>query len=92
VALTSITPVAASVRFDSARALPQRVRFGDRDLRVVRVSGVRDERAAYPAGSAPRLTVVVEVHTGESLELVFDARSRRWFIDALDPLPLEHAA
>jgi hypothetical protein len=34
----------------------------------------------------------VEVETGEALELVFDTRSRRWFIDALDPLPLDTAA
>ena len=51
-ALVSITPVAASVAWD-ARALPARVRFADRDLRVVRVGAVRDERAAYPAGSSP---------------------------------------
>jgi hypothetical protein len=92
VALTSITPVAASVRFDSTQSLPRWVRYADRDLRVVRVDAVRDERAAYPAGRSPRLTVVVEVDTGESLELVFDARSRRWFVDALDPVPFEPAA
>jgi hypothetical protein len=91
-ALVSITPVSASVGFDSRRDLPQRVRFADRDLRIRRVSAVRDERAAYPAGSSPRLMVVVEAETGESLELVFDARSRRWYIDALDPLPLDNAA
>ena len=91
-ALTSITPVPASVHFDAGQRVPQRIRFADRDLRVVRVDAVRDERAAYPAGSAPRLTVVVAVESGESLELVFDARSRRWFIDALDPVPLQTAA
>lgn len=83
-ALVSITPVAASVAWDPRHALPARVRFADRDLRVVRVGTVRDERAAYPAGSSPRLTVVVDVDSGESLELVFDARQRRWFVDALD--------
>jgi hypothetical protein len=83
-ALVSITPVAASVAWDARHALPARVRFADRDLRVVRVGAVRDERAAFPAGSSPRLTVVVDVDSGESLELVFDARQRRWFVDALD--------
>lgn len=83
-ALVSITPVAASVAWDARHALPARVRFADRDLRVIRVSAVRDERAAFPAGSSPRLTVVVDVDSGESLELVFDARRRRWFVDALD--------
>lgn len=83
-ALVSITPVAASVAWDARHVLPARVRFADRDLRVVRVGAVRDERAAYPAGSSPRLTLVVDVDSGESLELVFDARQRRWFVDALD--------
>jgi hypothetical protein len=83
-ALVSISPVAATVAWDSRRSLPKRIQFADRDLRVVRVGAVRDERAAYPAGSSPRLTVVVEVESGESLELVFDARRRRWFVDALD--------
>lgn len=83
-ALVSITPVAASVAWDARRAVPARVRFADRDLQVTRVGAVRDERAAYPAGSSPRLTVVVEVDSGEALELVFDARRRRWFVDALD--------
>ncbi|HEY7738813.1 MAG TPA: hypothetical protein VIC63_07305 [Candidatus Limnocylindria bacterium] len=91
-ALTSITPVAASVAFDSRQALPARIRFADRDVRVVRVGAVRDERAAYPAGSTPRLTVVVEVDSGESLELVYDTRARRWFVDALEPPPLDIAA
>jgi hypothetical protein len=91
-ALTSISPVAATVGFDADQGLPARVRFADRDLRVVRVGAVRDERAAYPAGGSPRLTVVVEVDSGESLELLYDARARRWFVDALDPAPLDVAA
>lgn len=91
-ALVSISPVAASVGFDPGGRRPERIRFADRDLRVVRVGAVRDERAAYPVGSSPRLTLLVEVETGEALELVFDARQRRWFVDALDPLPLETAA
>jgi hypothetical protein len=91
-ALVSIAPVAASVGFDPDGRRPERIRFADRDLRVVRVGAVRDERAAFPAGRSPRLTLVVEVETGEALELVFDARSRRWYVDALDPLPLDTAA
>jgi hypothetical protein len=34
----------------------------------------------------------VEVDSGEELELVFDARSRRWFVDARERLPLDTAA
>jgi hypothetical protein len=80
----ALVSVAASVAWDARHAVPARVRFADRDVLVTRVGAVRDERAAYPAGSSPRLTVVVEVDSGESLELVFDARRRRWFVDALD--------
>ena len=83
-ALVSITPVAASVAWDAHKTRPTRVRFGDRELRVSRLTAVRDLRAAYPIGSSPRLMLVVEVESGESLELVFDARQRRWFVDALD--------
>jgi hypothetical protein len=83
-ALVSITPVAASVAWDAHQTRPTRVRFGDRDLRLSRLTAVRDERSAYPVGSSPRLTLVVEAESGESLELVFDARRRRWFVDALD--------
>jgi hypothetical protein len=92
VALVSITPIAVSVGFDPGGRRPERIRFADRDLRIVRVGAVRDERAAYPAGRAPRMTVVVEVDSGEELELVFDARSRRWFVDARERLPLDTAA
>ena len=84
-ALVSITPAAASVAWDARGAQPTRVRFGDRDLRIARLAAVRDERAAYPAGSSPRLMLVVDGVSGESLKLVFDTRRRRWFVDALDP-------
>ena len=84
-ALVSITPIAATVAWDARQLRPTRVRFGDRELKVSRLATIRDERAAYPAGSSPRLMLVVEVESGESLELVFDARRRRWFVDALDP-------
>ena len=83
-AMISIAPVAASVAWDAARARPTRVRFSDRELRVTRLAAVRDERAAFPAGTGPRLRLVVETDAGEALELIFDARRRRWFVDALD--------
>jgi hypothetical protein len=83
-ALVSITPQPASVAWDARGAWPTRIRFGDRQVRVRRLTAVRDERAAYPAGAAPRLTLVVETEGGDAVELVFDARRRRWFVDALD--------
>lgn len=83
-ALVSIAPIEARVAWDRQRGEPSRVRFGDREVRVSRLTAVRDERAAYPVGTAPRLMLVVETEDGEALELVFDARHHRWFVDALD--------
>ena len=83
-ALVAITPVAASVDWDAQGTRPTRVRFGDREVVVNRVATVRDERAAFPAASGPNLRVVVEADSGDSLELIFDVRRKRWFVDALD--------
>ena len=83
-ALVAITPVAASVDWDAQGTRPTRIRFGDRDVMDNRVSAVRDERAAFPAASGPNLRVVVEADSGDALELIFDVRRKRWFVDALD--------
>ncbi len=83
-ALVSITPVAASIAWNAQGTRPTRIRFGDREVVVHRVATVRDERAAFPAGSGPNLRVVVEADSGDALELIFDVRLKRWFVDALD--------
>jgi len=84
VALVQITPTAARVRWDARSALPAAVRFADRRLTVTAVDAVRDETAASPAGRGPRVTYLVETNAGRA-SLVFDARARRWFIEALEP-------
>ena len=83
-ALQPISPVPASVAWDVRRTRPTRIRFADRDLRVAHLRAIRDERAAYPSGSIPRLMLVVEAEGGDLVEVVFDARRRRWFVDAVD--------
>jgi len=83
-ALQQITPTEARVRWDRRLALPAAVRFADRRLRVTAVDTVRDETAAYPVGRGPRITYLVETDAGQA-SLVFDPRTRRWFIDALEP-------
>ncbi len=83
-ALQQITPTAARVRWDRRLALPATVRFADRELTVTSVETVRDKTAAYPIGRGPRVTYLVETDAGLA-SLVFDARTRRWFIDALEP-------
>jgi ATP phosphoribosyltransferase len=83
VALTNITPVPAQVRWDRRHARPTSVQIGDRQLRVTGLDAVRDEMAAYPAARGPRITFLVETDAGQA-SLVFDARQRRWYVEALD--------
>jgi ATP phosphoribosyltransferase len=81
--LIKITPVPAHVRWDRRHARPTSVQIGDRQLRVTGLDAVRDELAAYPAARGPRITFLVETDAGQA-SLVFDARQRRWFVEALD--------
>jgi len=83
-ALTRISPTEAHVRWDRRQARPTVIRLADRELRVNAVDRVRDETAAYPAERGPRVTFLLETDRGQA-SLVFDARRRRWFVEALDP-------
>ena len=83
-ALEFISAVPATVAWDSTGAHLTRIRFADRELRVARLRALRDERAAFPAGTSPRLKLVVEAESGDLVELVFDSSRRRWFVDALE--------
>lgn len=83
-ALTTIPPVPARVHWDRHNARPATVDWGEERLRVLRLRSVRDERHAYRPERGPRLTVVVETRRGEA-QLSWDARSHRWFLEALDP-------
>lgn len=81
-ALTTIDPFQARVRLDASHT-PVEVRFDGRAVRVIGLAGVRDERAAYPAGRGPRVTYDIRTADGVA-RLVFDARRHRWFVEAID--------
>jgi hypothetical protein len=83
-ALTQIPPTEAHVRWDRRHARPAAIRLGDRELTVTALAGIRDETAAYPADQGPRVTFLLATDGGQA-SLVFDARRRRWFVEALDP-------
>lgn len=82
-ALTRIPPTPAAVRWDRQADRPREVQWADHRLTVRSLRSIRDERHAYRAERGPRLTMVVEADRGEAV-LVFDARSRRWYVEALD--------
>ena len=83
-ALVQITPTQARVQLDNRSALPVAVRYANRHLLVTSVDAVRDETAASRRGRGPRVTYLVDTTAGRA-SLVFDARARRWFIEALEP-------
>jgi hypothetical protein len=82
-ALTPITPTQASVRWDRRSRQPASVRVAGMELKVTAVDAVRDETAAYRAERGPRITYLVASPDGHAT-LVFDARRRRWFVEAID--------
>jgi hypothetical protein len=82
-ALTKIAPIPARVRWDRTANRPSLVTWGANRLEVTGLSRIRDERHAYRSGNTPRLTLTVEAQQGQAL-LVFDARQRRWYVEALD--------
>lgn len=83
-ALTTITPVPARVRWDRRSARPTSIEWGVDRVGVVGLRAMRDERHAYRPERGPRLTLVVETQRGDA-QLSWDARRRRWFLEALDP-------
>ena len=84
-AMVRVEPVRVDVRTDWFQGVPREITWGDERLRVTRVVSVRDERAAYPVVTGPR--VVFEVDTPKArLVLSFRHRSRRWSIEGLDDL------
>ncbi|HMJ79878.1 MAG TPA: hypothetical protein VK592_02405 [Candidatus Dormibacteraeota bacterium] len=83
-ALVQVTPLPVRVRSDLITGRPRQVRLGDRDLPVVAVQRVREERSAYPRASGPRTTFEVVTATSR-LVLRFEHRGRRWLIEGLDP-------
>lgn len=84
-ALVHIPPVETHVRWDRRARRPSELRGPGHRLSVTNLDGVRDERSAYPAGSGPRLTLVVRTGDGGRAAIVFDGRRRRWFLEAVEP-------
>jgi len=80
-AMTTISPTRARVRWDRRQDRPATVLVGDRRLLVTSVETVRDETAAYPLERGPRVTFLLETDAGQA-SLVFDGRRRRWFVEA----------
>jgi hypothetical protein len=82
-ALVQIPPVEARVEWDRRADRPALVSWGGRQLRVLELDTVRDERAAYPADRGPRLTLVLRTDDGGRASIAFDGR--HWVIDAVEP-------
>ena len=82
-ALVQVPPIRARVRWDRATNRPSEVSVGDCHLQVVDLDAVRDERAAYPVGRGPRLTMVLRTSDGGRAAIAHDGR--RWFLEALEP-------
>lgn len=76
-------PIPARVRWDRDSALPTRIAWAGSQLEVTALRAVRDERHAYRREHGPRLTLDVETSGGRAI-LRWDARRRRWFLDALE--------
>lgn len=84
-ALVRIDPVETHIRWDRRRGRPAELRGAGHHLRVVELDRVRDERAAYPAGRGPRLTLEVRTDDGGRAAIAFDGMRRRWFLEAVEP-------
>lgn len=80
-AATGIGPIPARVHWDRHRDHPTSVEWNANRLSIERLNAVRDERHAYRMDRGPRLTLLVETRRGP-VSLVWDARQRRWFVDA----------
>jgi hypothetical protein len=83
-ALVQIPPVEAQVRWDRSADRPSEIRWAGHHHRVVDLDAIRDERAAYPAGRGPRVTLVLRTDDGGRASVVFDGRRGRWYLEALE--------
>lgn len=82
-AFIRVEPVEVQVRTNWFDGRPREVVLGDERLPVTRLASVREEAAAYPVITGPR--TLFEVDTPRArLSLVFQHRSRRWTVTALD--------
>lgn len=82
-AFTRVEPMEVRVRTNWFDGRPREVQLGDERLPITRLAAVREEAAAYPIVTGPR--TVFEVDTPRlRLSLIYQHRSRRWMVNALD--------
>ncbi len=83
-AMVRITPIQVEVACDRLNGRPRSVRLARDTVPILGVARVRNESAAYPAGSGPR--TLFEIETPDArLALTFEHRGRRWLLEGLDP-------
>jgi hypothetical protein len=83
-AMIRVSPLEVQVRCDWFDGRPRTVRFANETLRVLSVTRVRREAAAYPVAVGPRTCFEVETPAAR-LALVYRHRERRWLIEGLEP-------
>ncbi|MGH2466596.1 MAG: hypothetical protein ACRDGL_02545 [Candidatus Limnocylindrales bacterium] len=83
-AMLRITPVEVGVRWDAFAGRPRRLRIGGQDVPITGVERVRHEAQAYPADRGPRTLFAVRTADAR-LSLVYERRTRRWTVEALEP-------
>ena len=82
-AMIRVEPVAVRVRTDWFDGRPCAITWGAEELRVRRLSAVRQEAAAYKASVGPRTVFEVDTPLAR-VTLSFRHRTRRWTIEGLD--------
>jgi hypothetical protein len=82
-AFIRVDPVQVQVRTDWFTGRPREITWGDERLPITRLAVVREEAAAYPVITGPRTLFEVETPRAR-LSLIFQHRSRRWIVNALD--------
>lgn len=83
-AMVRITPIQVEVACDRLNGRPRSIRLAREAVPVVGVARVRNESAAYPAGSGPRTLFEIQTPSAR-LALTFEHRRRRWLLEGLDP-------
>ncbi len=82
-AITQVDPVEVHVRTSWLTGRPKDVQWGERRLPVTGISFVREETAAYPVATGPRITFSVTTPEAR-LMLAFRHRGRRWSLVGVD--------
>jgi hypothetical protein len=82
-AFIRVAPVEVQVRTNWFSGRPREITWRDERLPITRLAVVREEAAAYPVVTGPRTLFEVETPRAR-LSLIFQHRSRRWIVNALD--------